>query len=208
MSSHQPQQQPANKRHTDHQPAKSKLKATEQILDDDIDPELAQIDENNNTEDLNDAEDTETEVPDIKISSDKDMNGKGFSKTEKIGRKSNRYNTRKYVRWAGYVWRRGMVPLWWQILVCNNISFLLRFLKLANSPIAVPQPTVVVMWTQLVHQPTLMQAVLARAVELGVWLLVVKVVMVAVAAISLVPTVVPWRHLQVTNIKSFIAVQF
>ena len=51
---------------------------------------------------------------------------------------SHKNTQTKHIRWAGYVWRRGMVPLWWQILVLifpfnASISILIQYQQQSNT---------------------------------------------------------------------------
>lgn len=111
MNANQPhKQQPTSTR-----PAKPT--SQEQDGDDDIDPELARLDKSNLNGQNDEPDDRETDSSDMNDS----INGDGIeSQTERTNRKATlRAAHKKCVRWAGYVWRRGMVPLWWQILVCH-----------------------------------------------------------------------------------------
>jgi hypothetical protein len=109
---------------------------------DDLDPELAQLDQRKNgiladvvqyedTKDMGEqiykARDCKDDDSRQEDTYDKDLDEKYTAKNDAmpIGESENVSDTdgshkntpTKHVRWAGYVWRRGMVPLWWQILV-------------------------------------------------------------------------------------------
>jgi hypothetical protein len=113
---------------------------------DDLDPELAQLDQRKNglhaQSERHDAANLQSEdeyrftssyepksegTPYNNSDLEHESKGaKGVDESDDAGDvDENHKDTTKHIRWAGYVWRRGMVPLWWQILVRDILLLIL-----------------------------------------------------------------------------------